>query len=164
MQAKEKFIFNIYNLEDKTNNKIIINDLDFILGVRNKNIELNNIFEIYELNIGLEIMNSQKEQFNFINLLKESSIINDYSWFLSFEKIKRNKDNLYYLDDLINVKGNLIIGCLPHIYNPNLYLKDNSMSIYSWILDFKNIYYFINNTNYISGKKKQEIPLLNRKA
>ena len=162
--AKEKFIFNVYNLEEKTNNEIIINDLDFILGVRNKIIELNNFIDIYELNIGLELMNSQTEKFNFINLLKERSIINDYNWFLSFEKIKRNNDSLYYLDDIINVKGKLLIGCLPHNYNPNLYLKDNTISVYSWMLDFKNIYYFINDTNYNSGMKKQEIPALNRKA
>ena len=156
--AKEKFIFNTYNLNNKANDKIIINDLDFILGVRTINILKNNTIDIYYLNIGLGIMYFQTEKYNLINLLKERKIINDYNWFILFEKVKRNEDDLYNLDDIINVKGKLILGCFPHEYNPQLFLKDNIISDYSWILNFKNIYYYKNNSKYNEGIERKDLP------
>ena len=46
--AKEKFKINVYNIENNKHKEIIINDLDFVLGVRNeyqkKKIYLKSIF------------------------------------------------------------------------------------------------------------------------
>ena len=97
-------------------------------------------------------------------MLKEKNIINEYDWFILFDKIKTNKDNLYDIDNLINVKGKIIIGCLPHQYRPKLFFKENIISEYSWFLNFKNIYYYINDTKYNNGLLKRELSSYNRKA
>jgi len=155
IHAKEKFVFNMSNLETKINKEIIIKDLDFVLGVSNS-YKLNDSIDIYQINIGLELMKSQNEKFNLINLLKERRIIDNYNWFITYNNIKRNNDGLYNLDDIINIKGQLIIGSFPHDYNSNLFSKNNIRTDYSWIMNFKNIYYYNNE------KKRQEISLLYR--
>ena len=156
--AKEKFIFNMYNLINKTNFEIILNDLDFILGVRNYNFDTKNKTDIYYLNIGLDMSNSQTEKYNFINLLKEREIIDNYNWFISYEKLNQNKDIIYNLDDILQTKPKLIVGCLPHDYYPKLFSKNNIISDYSFNLRFKEIYYYFNHTQYNSGIKRREIP------
>ena len=67
IRAKEKFIFNSLNLENMESNEIIINDLDFILGVKSKYIEINNTIDVFYLNVGLELIYSQKEKYNLIS-------------------------------------------------------------------------------------------------
>lgn len=156
--AKEKFIFNMYNLINKTNFEIILNDLDFILGVRNHNFDTRNKTDIYYLNIGLDMTSSQTEKYNFINLLKEREIIDNYNWFISYEKLNRNKDIIYNLDDILQTKPKLIMGCLPHDYYPKLFSKNNIISDYSFNLRFKEIYYYFNHTKYNAGLKRRELP------
>jgi hypothetical protein len=163
IHAREKFIFNMIDLEKKINKEIIIRDLDFVLGV-SPSYKLNETMDIYQLNIGLELMISQNEKYNLINLLKERKIIDNYNWFITFNNVKRNRDGLYNLDDIINIKGQLIIGCFPHDYNSNLFSKNNIRTDYSWVMNFKNIYYYIIDSNYNTGKKRQEISSLYRQA
>ena len=125
-----------------------INDLDFVLEPTNNFIDSKNKTEIYILNIGLDIINSQTEKYNLINLLKERKIINNYDWFISFEVLDGNKDKIYNLDDILKTKPKLIIGCLPHDYYPKLYFKQNLISDYSFYLNFKDIYL----RNFLEGK------------
>jgi hypothetical protein len=47
IHAEEKFIINMYNLDDKSNKEFIIDDLDFVLGVRNINQKKENLTKIY---------------------------------------------------------------------------------------------------------------------
>ena len=161
IHAREKFIFNRIDLEKKISKEIIIRDLDFILGV-SPSYKLNET--IYHLNIGLELMKSQNEKYNLINLLKERKIIDNYNWFITFNNVKRNSDGLYNLDDINNIKGQLIIGCFPHDYNLYLFSKNNIRVDYSWVMNFKNIYYYIIDSDYNNGKKRQEISSLYRQA
>ena len=51
---------------------------------------------------------------------------------------------------------------MPHIYDSQKFYKNNIISDYSWYLNFKNIYYYINDIKYNNGIKKMEIPSLNR--
>ena len=156
IHAKEKFVFNSSNLEKKISKEIIIKDLDFVLGV--STYKLNDTIDVYQLNIGLELMRSQYEKYNLINLLKERKIIDNYNWFITYNNVKRNSDGIYNLDDIINIKGQLIIGCFPHDYNSNLFSKNNIRTDYSWVMNFKNIYY------YNTEKKRQEISSLYREG
>ena len=162
IHAKEKFVFNSSNLEKKISKEIIIKDLDFVLGV--STYKLNDTIDVYQLNIGLELMRSQYEKYNLINLLKERKIIDNYNWFITYNNVKRNSDGIYNLDDIINIKGQLIIGCFPHDYNSNLFSKNNIRADYSWVMNFKNIYYYIIDSDYNNGKKRQEISSLYRQA
>ncbi len=156
IHAKEKFVFNMSNLDKKISKEIIIKDLDFVLGVNTY--KLNDTIDIYQLNIGLELMRAQYEKYNLINLLKERKIIDNYNWFITYNNVKRNSDGLYNLDDIINIKGQLILGCFPHDYNSNLFSKNNIRADYSWVMNYKNIYY------YNTEKKRQEISLLYRQG
>ena len=132
IHAKEKFVFNMSNLDKKISKEIIIKDLDFVLGVNTY--KLNDTIDIYQLNIGLELMRAQYEKYNLINLLKERKIIDNYNWFITYNNVKRNSDGLYNLDDIINIKGQLILGCFPHDYNSNLFSKNNIRADYSWVI------------------------------
>ena len=127
ISAKEKFIINITNLDSKQNKIFILNDMDFILGVRNSYQKNDNYSEVYFLTIGLQLYTpskySQEKQFNFIFLLKEKEIISNYNWFIYYEKINLENDILYNLDDLVNNKKNLWIGGCPHDYFNFLFIK-----------------------------------------
>jgi hypothetical protein len=163
--AKEKFIINAYDLENKKYKEIIINDLDFVLGVRNINQKKENYSEIYYIIVGLQIFTTsrytQEKQFNFINLLKEKEIIFNYNWFIFYEKINITENKLYNLVDLINKKKSLFIGGSPHEFRPGEFSKEQLFSVYSnhflWILEFKSVYFYRNNTKFNTGMSKQEI-------
>ncbi len=165
ISAKEKFIINITNLDSKQNKIFILNDMDFILGVRNSYQKNDNYSEVYFLTIGLQLYTpskySQEKQFNFIFLLKEKEIISNYNWFIYYEKINLENDILYNLDDLVNNKKNLWIGGCPHEYIPEYYSKEQLFPVYSnyflWILEFKSVYFYRNNTKFNSGMRKQDI-------
>ena len=164
--AKEKFKINAYNIEDNKHKEIIINDLDFVLGVRNEYQKKENLSEIYFLTIGLQLFSSskytQKQQLTFIPLLKHKNIIENYNWFLYYEKINRNNDELYNLDDLINSKQTLLIGDFPHKYKSKEFYKEQLFPVYSnhflWILEFKTVYFYRNDTKY-NNYFKQDIYL-----
>ena len=71
---------------------------------------------------------------------------------------KYNNNNLLYdSDELINLKGNLIIGDFPHKFDSKNYYKSQFIKTYSslkvmkWELEFNKIYYIntikISNSN-----------------
>ena len=165
INAKEKFRLSYYNSEKKKYNDKIINDLDFVLGVRNQYQKIVNFTEIYFINIGLQIYSptkySQEKQFNFIYLLKNKNIINNYNWFVIYEKINLIEDELYNLDDLINGKQEILIGGSPDEFEPNIFYKEQLFQIYSnyflWISEFKSVYFYKNQTKFNSGVMKQII-------
>ena len=165
LEAKEKFKIDVYDIENKIIKKIIINDLDFVFGVKNVNIKNENLSEIYFLTIGLQIFIPeryiQEKKINFIPLLKQKNIIDTYNWFIYYEKIKKNKEELYNLEELINIKKVLIIGDFPHKYKSDQFHKEQLFSVYSnylfWKLEFKSVYFYRNNTKFNTGMMKQEI-------
>ena len=61
----------------------------------------------------------------------------------------KNDDDLYNLDEIVNIKSKLLIGSLPHLYNSKKFKENQLISVYSnnfeWLLFFKNIYYFYKN-------------------
>ena len=150
IEAKEKFKLNIEN----NNKEIIIKDLEFILerkGPKDENISLT---EIYYLNLGLQIISNNKYKYNFITLLKQRKIIENFNWFIIYDNDinnnnSKNNDDLYNLDEIVNIKSKLLIGSLPHLYNPKKFKENQLISVYSnnfeWLLFFKNIYYFYKN-------------------
>ena len=163
--AKEKFILNVYNLENKKYKDKIINDLDFVHGGRNINQKKENYSEIYYIVVGLQIFTAsrytQEKQFNFIDLLKEKEIISNNNWFIFYEKINLTENKVYNLDDLINKKQILFVGGSPHEFRPGEFSKEQLFPVYSnyflWISEFKSVYYYRNNTKFNTGMMKQEI-------
>ena len=65
--------------------------------------------------IGLSYPNLDYNKMNFINELKEKSIISSTIWSVDFPDLE---------EDTLK-KGNIIIGELPHIYKPNYYKEEN---------------------------------------
>ena len=163
IEARENFKINIYNSENKINKEITLNNLDFVLGVKNQ--KKDNFSEIYFITIGLQYYTSskytQEKQFNFINLLKERNIINSYNWFIFYETIDLKENELYNLYDLIKNKKILFIGGSPHEFNPHKFHKQQLVLVQSnfflWILEFKSVYFYRNNTKFNTGMIKQEL-------
>ena len=150
--AKENFKLLSYDINNKKDKEIEINDLNFIFIVKNKNIKNENLTELFYLTIGLQIISDNKYKYNFIHILKERKIIDNYNWFILYEDNKENnQENLCNLDEIINNKPKLLIGTLPHEVDPMKYNKNQLISAYSnnfdWILFFKNVYYYKNDNN-----------------
>ena len=130
-----------------------IKDLDFIYESNNANMENSSLIEIKYMNIGLQILLNDKFKYNFISLLKERKIIDNYNWLILFDQLpKKSKGEMYNLDEIMNNKPKLLIGILPHVYNPKKYNVKQFVQLYSnnfqWVIYFKYIYYFSkNNTN-----------------
>ena len=149
--AKEKIELNVYNSEKNDYYNISVDDMIFIYNDNNN--KNNNLANLYYLNIGFQIINQKKykerENFNFINQLKKRNIIENYDWCIFFKKGKNHDGSfLYNPDELINAKGELLIGDLPNNYNPDFQNKQllSTYSIYSnqlfkWSLEFSNVYY-----------------------
>ena len=146
---QEKFIFNLYNNRTKKFNEIIINDMDFVLGVR----QLKKLGDIYFMNIGFPIIKSGtiRDKFYFIPQLKEKNIIDNYDWFIYYEnqeKANKNENEIINLDDISNIKANLIIGGQPHYYKNDIFYKSQLLTtytdVYGWILEFKDVYLYLN--------------------
>ena len=141
--AKEKFKIN----------SLIINDLDFIYETNNVNMENSSLVVIHYMNIGLRILSNDKFKYNIISLLKERKIIENNNWFILFEQtLKKNDGEIYTLDEIMNNKLKLLIGILPHVYDPKSFNEKQFVQLYSnnfqWVIFFKYIYYFNkNNTN-----------------
>ena len=124
-----------------------------MIFIYNDNNKDNNLANSYYLNIGFQIINQKKykerENYNFINQLKKRNIIENYDWCIFFKKGKNHDGSfLYNPDELINAKGELLIGDLPNNYNPDFQNKQllSTYSIYSnqlfkWSLEFSNVYY-----------------------
>ena len=149
--ATEKFELNIYNYIKKEYYNISLDDMIIIYNDNDKNDQ--NILNTYYLNIGFQIINQKKykerEQFNFINQLKKKNIIQRYDWCIFFQKGKNNNGSfLYNPNELINAKGEILIGDLPNNYNSNFHSQQLlstysifSDSLYKWALEFSNVYY-----------------------
>ncbi len=149
--AKEKIELNVYNSEKKDYYNISVDDMIFIYNDNNN--KNNNLANLYYLNIGFQIINQKKykerEQFNFINQLKKKNIIQRYDWCIFFQKGKNNNGSfLYNPNELINAKGEILIGDLPNNYNSNFHSQQLlstysifSDSLYKWALEFSNVYY-----------------------
>ena len=153
--AKEKFELNVLNFKNNERYNISIDDMIFIYNDDNKNEE--NKQNSYYLNIGFQMINQKKykdrKDYNFIYQLKQRKIIENYDWCIFFKKGKnKNGIFLYNPDELINAKGELLIGDLPNNYNSNFH-KNQLLTTYSlyneklfnWALEFSKIYY--NNTS-----------------
>lgn len=151
--AKEKFKIN----------SMAIKDLDFIYESNNANMENSSLIEINYMNIGLQILLNDKFKYNFISLLKERKIIDNYNWFILFDQLpKKSKGEMYNLDEIMNNKPKLLIGILPHVYNPKKYNEKQFVQLYSnnfqWVIYFKYIYYFSkNNTNNNANSQKRSL-------
>jgi len=110
------------------------------------------------LNIGL-LENKNKESFfseyNLITQLKQKKRIKESCWSIIFNKpIKYNNNNLLVdADELLNLKGNLIIGDYLHIFDSNKYYESQMVKTYTtfeanimkWELKFNKIFYKYNN-------------------
>ena len=157
ISAKEKFIFKGYNLKNKTYDDITIEDLDFILGVNNSNFnESESENGVYYLTIGLQVRTSYTDKFNLVYLLKEKNITKNYDWFITFNDRNNRKGDLYTLNNLIMSTPQLVIGGCPHNFQPDIFLEENlkisHSQNYYWMLYFKNIYYYANDTTNIKQK------------
>ena len=148
IHAREKFIFNKYNNRTKKIDEIIINDMDFILGVR----QFKLLGDMYFMNIGFPIIKSGtiRDTFYFIPQLKEKNIIDNYEWFIyyeSHEKTNKDENEIINLDDISNIKANLIIGGQPHYYKNDIFYKSQLLTTYTdvfaWILEFQDIYLYL---------------------
>jgi len=144
--------FEVNNYEKK---EIKLEKISFILN------EDTNEEEYNCLQIGL-IQNMNKEtsfkDINLITQLKQKNFIKEYIWTIKFNNAtKYNNNNLLYdSDELINLKGNLIIGDFPHNFDSKNYYKSQLIKTYSslkvmkWELEFNKIYY-------INSNKEQEV-------
>ena len=148
--AKEKFELNLFNHEKKVRYNATIDEMIFIFNDNIKDIKYGKTFN---LNIGFQIINKNKnkerEKYNFIYQLKDRLIIPSYDWCLFFEKGKNyNGSFLYNPNELINARGELFLGDLPHNYNKNFHKSQllttystYSSSLFKWALEFSSIYY-----------------------
>ena len=161
IHANEQFKMDLFSIDNKQNKEIIINNLDFVLGVK-YHIK-KNYTEVYYLSIGLQIFTTnkyiQRNQFNFITNLKNINLIDDYIWFMYYKKEEKEKEELKKLDDIFNINQKLLIGDYPHNYKPNEFSKEQLYNIYTnnflWSLKFKSIYFYENRTKFNSGIIKQ---------
>lgn len=157
ISAKEKFIFKGYNLINNTYNDITVEDLYFVLGVNNSNSnESGSENEEYYLTIGLQVRTSYRDKFNLVYLLKEKNITKNYDWFITFNDRNNRKGDLYTLNNLIMSTPQLVIGGCPHNFRSDIFLEENlkisHSQNYYWMLYFKNIYYYANDTTNIKQK------------
>ena len=87
----------------------------------------------------------RKDNNKFIEQLKSSNITNNYYWSFNYTSLD---------------KGYIILGILPHEYNPNKYKSDNLMEIYTsmedgdmkWGMDLNQIYFFSKNNEKVMVK------------
>ena len=160
--AKENFRMIVYNINNKKEREIEIKDLNFVLG--GNSVHKIDDSEIYYLLLGLQVFNkiryTHDNEFNFISNLKQRDIIENYIWFIYYEE-QTNKANLFSLDNLLNMKQTLLIGDFPHEYKPNKFSEKQIFSVYSnylsWILNFKSIYFYTNNTKFNTGIIKKSL-------
>jgi hypothetical protein len=129
-------------------NGIKLENFDFILNKDTDEEEINC------LQIGLledQYKGTSFKGINLITQLKQKNYIKEYCWTMEFN-IAKKYNNDYLLKDpeeLINLKGNLIIGEFPHNYDSKNFYKSQYVKTYSefsdaimkWELKFKKVYY-----------------------
>ena len=151
--AEERFKLNIFNYKKNTNTEIFLNNMNFVLGITDNYKE-----KIYNLNIGLRILtentNRANQNYSFIYQLKEKKIINNYYWYIFFDKgDNKNGKFLYNADKLFNASGILILGDSPSDVQPNKFHKSQFLTSYSyakdlvntWAIEFNSIYHYNKN-------------------
>ena len=157
IKAKETFKFPFFNYKDQNYKDKIINDLDIILGINEQYKE-----NPYYVNFGLELImnkkNNSKQDYNLFYQLKSRKVIDDYYASYIFDNEKNLDDeNLSNLDELINLKGKIIIGDLPKYFDNTNYSKYELLSTYSyryessiaqWTIKFNEIYYKVGDRTY----------------
>ena len=165
IHAKEKFTMNLYDINGKTLKEIILNDFDFVFGVKSINDKNKNLSQLYYLTIGLQIFPinkyTQDNKFNLIDNLKKRNIIQNYIWFIYFNNNKIDNNEINNLKNLLNMNSTFLIGDYPHIYKPNEFSKDQIYYSYNnnffWSLKFKSIYVYVNQTKFNIGIIKQSL-------
>ena len=157
IKAKETFKFPFFNYKEQNYKDKIINDLDIILGINEQYKE-----NPYYVNFGLELImnkkNNSKQDYNLFYQLKSRKVIDDYYTSYIFDNEKNADDeNLSNLDELINLKGKIIIGDLPKYFDNTNYSKYELLSTYSyryessiaqWTIKFNEIYYKVGDRTY----------------
>ena len=137
-----------FELNDMEKNEIKLEKLNFILSKDTDEEEINC------LQIGLiedQYKGTSFKGINLITQLKLRNYIKEYCWTMEFN-IAKKYNNDYLLkdpDELINLKGNVIIGEFPHNYNSKNFYKSQYVKTYSefsdaiikWEFKFKKIYY-----------------------
>ena len=148
--AQEKFKFKTYNYTLKKYNEISLDEVYFILGVKN---EFNDS-EIYNLFIGLkpdyiydEIVTS------LVHQIKKKNITNNYYFSFLYYYSSGNK-NLYNNSFLINTKCDLVIGEVLHKFKPDLFYESQLIKINTlkddfyktnWMIKFTKIFFYSKN-------------------
>ena len=148
--AEERFKITIFDYKKNITGEILLNNMNFILGITDKYKE-----NIYNLNLGLRSLidakDKNKHNYTFIYQLKMKKIINNYYWYILFDKgDNKNGKFVYNQDKLFNATGKLIIGDLPNIVQPNKFHKSQLLTCYSyakdlinsWAIEFNSIYYY----------------------
>lgn len=158
-QIIQKSDYNKYLYNEK--NRIIFKNISFInklsdeIGVKNYGY------------LGFKFPNKDKlDIINFVPLLKNKNITNNYAWTLLFES--KNDNNICTFDSFAKIKGKVILGDELYNYYPNKYKSNNSYNIsiiarnqiLNWDLQFSNIY-FSHRKFYIStiAEIRPDLPL-----
>jgi len=137
-----------FELNDMEKNEIKLEKFNFILNKDTDEEEINC------LQIGLiedQYKGTSFKGINLITQLKQKNFIKEYCWTMEFN-IAKKYNNDYLLkdpDELINLKGNVIIGEFPHNYDSKNFYKSQYVKTYSefsddiikWEFKFKKIYY-----------------------
>ena len=153
--AQEKIKLNYYNNETKKYREISVNNIDFVMGISLSEIT----GQIYFMNIGFPVMisNTINDKFNFILQLKGKNIIKSYDWFILYNDIDLNENELLTFENIQNINATLIIGGLPHFYNSEKFFKSQILTEYSeifaWTMKFKDVYLYIDDK--ITRKQKK---------
>ena len=92
-----------------------------------------------------------RNDMNFVVQLKQKDYINGYIWSIIYSNEKKNNNNnlLNDVEELLNLKGNMIIGDYPHEYDSNNFYESQFKHIYTlyneniikWELKFNKIYF-----------------------
>ena len=138
-----------FKVLDHEKKEINLENIDFILSEDTNENKPNCLY------IGL--LDNQYSQTSFkdytlITQLKQKKFINEYCWFILFNKAtKYNNDNsLYDPDEIANLKGNIFFGDFPHNFDTknfyksqliNTYTSYTSSNIMKWELKFNKIYF-----------------------
>ena len=104
----------------KFENNLTLDNFTFLLGIEDYNSHRESGV------LGLQIADSDHRvrDVGFIKQLKERDLIQNYSFFIEYHKNFLNE----------STTGNIIIGMLPHEYNPEKYNKNNFKEFYAEIV------------------------------
>ena len=101
-------------------NNLILKNISFLLGIENNK----GLRESGVLGLNLPDSDHRVKDVTFIKQLKERDLINNYTFFIEYEKDSFNESN----------KGNLILGIFPHEYNKDKYDINKFKEFYAEIV------------------------------